>query len=97
MNSVTQAFRDHHRELANQLSKYVAQIVDGKADADPRGFAAFLKNELLPHAAGEESALYPRMDEIIKPLMCVRLSRHNAIRSFFKPLNRLPRAKRSNW
>ncbi|MCC7163673.1 MAG: DUF2249 domain-containing protein [Anaerolineae bacterium] len=66
MSQVTQAFREHHRELANQLSKYVAQIVQDKADADPQGFAAFLKNELLPHATGEESALYPRMDEIIR-------------------------------
>lgn len=66
MNNVTQAFREHHRALANQLSGYVNQLVGGTPDADPRGFAAFLKNDLLPHAAGEEAALYPLMDEIVR-------------------------------
>lgn len=66
MNNVTQAFRDHHRALANQLSNYVAQLAEGKADADTPGFAAFLKNELAPHAAGEEAGLYPLMDEIVR-------------------------------
>lgn len=66
MNSVTQTFRDHHRELANQLSNYVSQIIQGKPDADPQAFAAFLKNDLLGHAAGEEAALYPLMDDILR-------------------------------
>ncbi len=66
MNNVTQAFRDHHRELANQLSNYVTQIIQGKPGVDPQQFAAFLKNELLAHAAAEETALYPVMDEIVR-------------------------------
>lgn len=66
MSNVTQAFREHHRELANQLSNYVTQIIQGKPGADPQAFAAFLKNELLGHAAAEETALYPLMDEILR-------------------------------
>lgn len=66
MNNVTQVFREHHRALANKLSNYVTYLTQGSADTDPQKFAAFLKNELLPHAVGEETALYPRMDEILR-------------------------------
>lgn len=66
MSHVTQVFRNHHRELANQLSKHVTRLVQGDPAADAQAFAAFLKNELLPHAAGEEAQLYPVMDELVR-------------------------------
>lgn len=66
MSKVTQLFREHHRELANQLSKHVNSFVQGQPTADGQAFAAFLRDELLPHAAGEEAQLYPLMDEIVR-------------------------------
>jgi uncharacterized protein (DUF2249 family) len=66
MNSVTQAFRAHHRELANQLSKYVTSFVQAESTADAQAFATFLRNELVPHAVGEEAQLYPVMDELVR-------------------------------
>ena len=66
MSKVTQAFREHHRELANQLSKYATSFAQGASMADAQGFATFLKTELVPHAAGEEAQLYPMMDEIVR-------------------------------
>lgn len=66
MSTVTQAFREHHRELANQLADYGAAFAQGKSGARPQEFATFLKNELVPHAAGEEAHLYPVMDEIVR-------------------------------
>jgi uncharacterized protein (DUF2249 family)/iron-sulfur cluster repair protein YtfE (RIC family) len=66
MSQVTQAFREHHRELAKQMSKYVTSFAQGEPNADAQGLAKFLKDELLPHAAGEEAQLYPVMDEIVR-------------------------------
>ena len=66
MSKVTQAFREHHRELANQLSNYVTGLVQGQPNADAQGFATFLQSELVPHATGEELQLYPVMDEIVR-------------------------------
>jgi uncharacterized protein (DUF2249 family)/hemerythrin-like domain-containing protein len=66
MSQVTNAFREHHRELDWQLSKHVAKLAETESSADTHDFVAFLKNELLPHAAGEEAQLYPVMDEIVR-------------------------------
>lgn len=66
MSSVTDAFREHHRELSRQMSDHVAALMEARPDADPQGFVAFLQNELVPHAAGEEEQLYPLMDEIVR-------------------------------
>ena len=95
MNSVTRTFRDHHRALANQLSGYVAQLVERTAEADAQGFAAFLKNELLPHAEGEEAALYPQIDEIVraygKPTATMSVD-HEYISSYIKQIQLLASA-----
>lgn len=66
MSKVTQAFRDHHRELSNQLSNYAASFAQGEKTADAQAFAAFLKNDLVPHAAGEEAQLYPLVDDLVR-------------------------------
>jgi uncharacterized protein (DUF2249 family) len=66
MSSVSQAIRSHHRELVNTLTTQVAAIVEGRPEADPTAFATFLKQELLPHAMGEERHLYPAVDPLVK-------------------------------
>lgn len=66
MSQVTEAFREHHRALAKQLSDYVTSFAQGQPNADAPGFVAFLKNELVPHAAGEEAHLYPLVDDLVR-------------------------------
>ncbi len=66
MSAVSQAIRNHHRELVNTLTAQVAAIAEGRPEADPAAFAAFLKHELLPHAVGEERHLYPAVDPLVK-------------------------------
>jgi uncharacterized protein (DUF2249 family) len=66
MSQVTDAMRQHHQELLDHLSAQVEILADRAYDADPNALATFLKNELLPHAAGEERALYPVVDRLIK-------------------------------
>ncbi|MCC7165256.1 MAG: DUF2249 domain-containing protein [Anaerolineae bacterium] len=66
MSSVTQTFREHHHALATELSDYATSFAQAKPTADPQAFVAFLKNELVPHAVGEEAQLYPLMDELVR-------------------------------
>jgi Hemerythrin HHE cation binding domain. len=55
---VGEAFREHHRMLLEHLAAYV----EGPAFSweELRSLRDFLRQELLPHARGEERALYPR-------------------------------------
>jgi uncharacterized protein (DUF2249 family) len=64
MSAITQAIAAHHRELTDRLSAEVASVED--ASSNGAGLVAFLREELLPHAAGEETYLYPRVDGLIK-------------------------------
>lgn len=66
MSNVTQAFRDHHAALSKELSEYVTSFARAEPTANPKQFAAFLKHELVPHAAGEEAELYPIVDDLVR-------------------------------
>ncbi|NLG69950.1 MAG: DUF2249 domain-containing protein [Firmicutes bacterium] len=66
----TQAIRDHHRQLLRELerslaglSSAAAQGVDGSAQA--QALVQWLRGALLPHARGEERALYPAGDPLV--------------------------------
>ncbi len=66
MSTVTDAMRNHHAELVERLTAQVTAIEERRADADPKALASFLKSELMPHAEGEERALYPALDPVVK-------------------------------
>jgi len=66
MTQVGDAFRGHHALLARELEDRAGAIADGRPGADPAGLVAFLKSELLSHAAGEERHLYPAVEPLLK-------------------------------
>jgi len=66
MSKVSKAIRNHHRELANTLQEQVTALAEGRPEADPQVLAAFLKDELLPHAVGEERHLYTAVEPLVK-------------------------------
>ncbi len=66
MSQVTQAIRNHHRELADTLKAQVNALEEDRADADPHALVTFLKADLLPHAQGEERSLYPVVDGLVR-------------------------------
>jgi uncharacterized protein (DUF2249 family) len=94
MSNVTEAFRAHHRELANELSEYVAALTQPDSESKAQGLADFLKRELVPHAAGEEQHLYPVVEELLrsygKPTATMSID-HEYIQSY---VNRIDRAVR---
>ena len=68
MSAITDAIKKHHAELLTTISKG-AQGPVSRQSVEPtqlQQFVAFLKDELLPHAQGEEAHLYPAVD----PLVC---------------------------
>jgi hemerythrin-like domain-containing protein len=66
MTTVREAIHNHHQEISATLRQHVALIGAGSAGADPGALVAFLKHDLLPHAAGEERYLYPVVDPLVK-------------------------------
>src|SRR5262245_60730980 len=66
MSSIQQAMHQHHQEMAATLDKHVTALVEKSNEANPAALVDFLKNELLPHAIGEEKYLYPAVDPLIK-------------------------------
>lgn len=62
--TTSEAIAAHHRELTEKLAAEVARVENGQSDG--AGLVAYLNDELLPHAAGEESHLYPRVDDLVK-------------------------------
>ena len=66
MSTVSDAMRNHHRELTERLTKRTTTLEEGRPEVDLEALIAFLKHELLPHAQGEEQHLYPALNPIIQ-------------------------------
>jgi uncharacterized protein (DUF2249 family)/hemerythrin-like domain-containing protein len=66
MSKISEAIHNHHQEIIATLGRHVAAITEGKGQADPRGLVEFLKDDLTPHAEGEELAMYPAVDPLVK-------------------------------
>jgi uncharacterized protein (DUF2249 family)/hemerythrin-like domain-containing protein len=65
MSGVTDLIRKHHQSLSSKLSHYAEALAEG-VEPNPDSFVAFLEHDLIPHASGEERALYPRVDRLMK-------------------------------
>jgi len=66
MSQVSEVIRKHHAELIKKVNTHVKALIEGQPDANPQELSDFLKEELLPHAMGEERHLYPTVDPLIK-------------------------------
>jgi hemerythrin-like domain-containing protein len=58
--------RGHHRALVATLDGYVSGLASGGGDVDPTALVGFLKEDLLPHARGEERHLYPAVEPLLR-------------------------------
>lgn len=66
MSEIGQAIRQHHHQLSETLSSHVAALAAGDLATNAAALAAFLQDDLMPHAAGEEQHLYPVVEPLIK-------------------------------
>lgn len=85
MSNVGDAIRAHHAELADTLTKEAILLADERPEANPAAFLTFLKEDLLPHARGEERHVYVLADALLKkygrPTETMRID-HRAIEEY---------------
>lgn len=68
----TERIRDHHKDILKKIGLVVthAQALAGSREtslkAELERDVAFLRDDLLPHADGEERSLYPVADDLIR-------------------------------
>ena len=65
MSDVTDTIKAHHREIAKRMNATSERAVRTAASEDVDALLAFLREDLLPHATGEEAHLYPAIDRLV--------------------------------
>lgn len=66
MSKVSEVIHRHHQTLLETLTKQVRALREGQPEANPEALLTFLKDDLLPHAKGEERHLYPTVEPLLK-------------------------------
>lgn len=66
MGILDEAIRKHHLSLAKTLESHTHAVGAAEPQVVRDAFVGFLKCELLPHASGEESHLYPLVDGLVR-------------------------------
>jgi iron-sulfur cluster repair protein YtfE (RIC family) len=98
MGTLSDAMREHHRELADRLAAQAAALEAGPAASDLVALAAFLESELLPHAEGEERHLYPVVDPLVaqhgRPTATMSVD-HEYIAGYVRQIGEIARALRT--
>lgn len=86
--AAVEAVRQHHAELAGRLSAHVDALLGAAAAPVGTGFTqaraaalAFLSDDLVPHAAAEERALYPAaaQSDRLRVLVDAMLAEHRVL------------------
>lgn len=103
-----EAVEAHHAHLAGELAGRVAKLLDavgrervpgsaGAAEDSRADLVAFCDRELLPHAAAEESALYPAAHALPEARLLVdgMLAEHRRITALAAALRAAPSAVRA--
>ncbi len=66
MSEVIDAIHEHHSALVNTLKQYGEELAYQPSSFNPAQVVAFLRQDLLPHAYGEEKYLYAAVETLIK-------------------------------
>lgn len=65
MSKVTDAIRDHHKEISARIAETTTQAMERGSTEDLAAMLRVLREDLLPHAKGEEEHLYPAVDPLV--------------------------------
>lgn len=66
MSKVTDAIREHHKEISARIAETATKATaEGATPDDVDALVRVLREDLLPHAAGEEKQLYPAVDPLV--------------------------------
>ncbi|HEY9438248.1 MAG TPA: DUF2249 domain-containing protein [Streptomyces sp.] len=101
--AAVEAVEAHHTQLAGELAGRVTLLLDaadrnpGTADGIRAGLVTFCDDELLPHAAAEEKALYPAAHGTTEARLLVdgMLAEHRRLVSLVEALRSAPSSVRA--
>ncbi len=66
MSKVTDAIREHHKEISGRIAETATKATSEHATPDDvDALVRVLRDDLLPHAGGEEKELYPAVDPLV--------------------------------
>lgn len=65
MSTITDAIREHHREIHSRIAETTTQATERGTAEDLAAMLRVLREDLLPHAKGEEKQLYPAVDPLV--------------------------------
>ncbi len=96
MDTPGEMIRKHHRELAMEMAQHVATLASAPSESAIAALVQFLTQELLPHARGEEQALYPAVEPLIKAhgtATATMVIDHEAIEGYIRRIADMARAR----
>ena len=96
------AIRSHHDELRDTLGARVGDLRDAVRAGRPyeeseRAVIGYLEDDLLPHAAAEEAALYPAGDSGLTALLVQAMRESTTGSSPMSSASRVPRTDWKRW
>src|SRR5579859_5358856 len=65
MSKITDAIRDHHKGISARVAETTTAATERGTGEDLAAMLRVLREDLLPHAMGEEKHLYPAVDPIV--------------------------------
>ncbi|MDE3112935.1 MAG: DUF2249 domain-containing protein [Chloroflexota bacterium] len=65
MSTVTAAIHEHHKEIQDRIADTTTRATESGSADDLDAMLRVLREDLLPHARGEEKRLYPAVDPLV--------------------------------
>ena len=91
--NILDLLRREHVKVLSQLDELQRRGISDRAEK-----FNLMKNNLLPHMAGEERVFYPRLEERgLHDLVAGSREEHTAIRALVARLNSIPPADEGGW
>ncbi len=91
--NILDLLRREHAKVLAELDELQRKGISDRAELFNQ-----MKNNLLPHMAGEERVFYPRLEEQgLHELVAVSREEHTAIRALIDRLNNISMAREEEW
>jgi iron-sulfur cluster repair protein YtfE (RIC family) len=66
MSTPLDSISEHHNQMQEDLEELIASVREHGSDGPLEELSSFLRDEIVPHATGEENHLYPEADELVR-------------------------------
>ncbi|MDE3101568.1 MAG: DUF2249 domain-containing protein [Chloroflexota bacterium] len=98
MSQITDAIREHHKEIQTKIAETTARATERGTAEDLDAMLRVLREDLMPHARGEEKELYPAIDPLVaahaRPTATMSID-HEHIEAYVKAIGAVVERARS--